>query len=142
MKIINTLVAALFVSLSLASYSGVAAETGKKHHVVFHITDNDPAKWNQVINNAGNLQKAVGKDNIEIEVVANGPGLEMFRMETQVGEQMSESLKNGVEYKACATTMKAMKVTESDLLPGVTTVPGGVIEIMTKQEAGWTYLKI
>lgn len=142
MKLINTLVAALFISLSFASFSVLAADTAKKHHVVFHITDNDPAKWSQVLNNASNLQKNVGKENIDVEVVANGPGLEMFKLESQVGERMSESVKNGVEFKACGTTMKAMKMTEHDLFPGVTTVPGGVIEIMTKQEAGWTYLKI
>jgi uncharacterized protein len=38
--------------------------------------------------------------------------------------------------------MKAAKLTDKDLYPGVGTVPGGVIEIMQKQEAGWTYLKI
>ena len=119
-----------------------AAASGKKHHVVFHVTDNDPVKWNQVLNNAGNLQKNVGKDNVEIEVVANGPGLDMFKFESAVGNRMKDAIDNGVKLLACAATMKATKVTEKDLFPGVKTVPGGVIEIMEKQEAGWTYLKI
>ncbi len=119
-----------------------ASAAGKKHHVVFHVTDSDPVKWNQVLNNAGNLQKNIGKDNVEIEVVANGPGLDMLKFESAVGNRMKDAIGNGVEIYACAATMKATNVTEKDLFPGVKTVPGGVIEIMEKQEAGWTYLKI
>jgi uncharacterized protein len=142
MKLINLLAAMLAITLSFVSLNTVAADAGKKHHVVFHVTDSDPVKWNQVLNNAGNLQKNIGKENIDIEVVANGPGLDMLKLESQVGERMSEAVKNGIELKACGATMKAAKITEKDLFPGVTTVPGGVIEIMQKQEAGWTYLKI
>lgn len=142
MKLINLLGAILAISLSFASHAALAADAGKKHHVVFHVTDSDPVKWNQVLNNAGNLQKNIGKDNIDIEVVANGPGLDMFKLETETGSRMSDAIKNGISMMACGTTMKAMKVTEKDLFPGVIVVPGGVIEIMQKQEAGWTYLKI
>lgn len=140
MKYIKLVIAALL--LTFAATASMAADAGKKHHVAFHVTDSDPVKWNQVLNNAGNLQKNIGKDNIEIEIVANGPGLDMFKLESQVGERMSDSVKNGIQLKACGTTMKAMKITEKDLFPGVTTVPGGVIELMEKQEAGWTYLKV
>jgi hypothetical protein len=142
MKYINVLFAVMAFSLTFASPSVLAADGVKKHHVVFHVTDSDPARWNQVLNNAANLQKNVGKENIEIEVVANGPGLDMFKLESQVGDRMGDAIKNGIEMKACATTMKAFKLTDKDLFPGVGTVPGGVIEIMQKEEAGWTYLKI
>jgi hypothetical protein len=142
MKYINVLFAVMVFSLTFASPSVLAADGVKKHHVVFHVTDSDPARWNQVLNNAANLQKNVGKENIEIEVVANGPGLDMFKLESQVGDRMGDAIKNGIEMKACATTMKAFKLTDKDLFPGVGTVPGGVIEIMQKEEAGWTYLKI
>jgi intracellular sulfur oxidation DsrE/DsrF family protein len=38
--------------------------------------------------------------------------------------------------------MRAAKITEKDLYQGVKTVPGGVGQIMKRQEAGWTYIKI
>ena len=122
--------------------AAMAADAAKKHHVVFHVTDSDPVKWNQSLNNAANLQKAVGKENIDIEIVVNGPGLDMMKFESVVGSRMGEAMNNGVSLLACAATMKAAKVTEKDLYQGVKTVPGGVVEIMQKQEAGWTYIKI
>lgn len=122
--------------------TALAADTAKKHGVVFHVTDSDPGKWNQALNNAANLQKAKGKENMDIEIVVNGKGLDMMKFESVVASRMNDALKNGVKLLACGTTMKAAKVTEKDLHQGVKVVPGGVVEIMEKQEAGWTYIKI
>ena len=142
MKLINALAYAVVLTMSFASLNVAAADTAKKHNVVFQITDSDPVKLNQAMNSATGMQKNVGKDKINIEVVATGPGLDMLKLESPVGGRMSEAVKNGIVFVACGAAMKAMKVTEKDLLPGVIVVPGGLIEIMTKQEAGWTYLKI
>jgi len=136
-------IAALTMILAFVSGpAAMAADTAKKHHVVFHVTDNDPVKWNQALNNAGNMKKNLGKDNVEIEIVANGPGLNMLKFESEVGNRMGEAMKNGVTLMACGATMKAAKLTEKDLYKGVKVIPGGVVEIMNRQEQGWTYIKI
>jgi intracellular sulfur oxidation DsrE/DsrF family protein len=114
----------------------------KPHNVVIHVTDSDPAKWNQALNNSANLQKAMGRDKVNVEIVVNGPGLDMMKFDSIVAGRMAEAIGNGVELMACGATMKAANVTEKDLHNGVKVVPGGVVEIMLKQEAGWTYLKI
>jgi len=135
--------AAVAMALTLATGSAnlaVAAEKGT-HKIVFHVTDNDPAKWNQILNNANNVQQALGKENVSIEVVANGPGLNMLKFDSEVANRMTDAAKNGVVLAACGTTMKALKVSEKDLHAGVKVVPAGIVEIMQKQEAGWTYVK-
>ena len=134
--------------LALAACSVLAfpplsiAADKKPHNVVIHVTDNDPAKWNQALNNSANLQKAMGRDKVNVEIVVNGPGLDMMKFDSIVAGRMAEAIGNGVELMACGATMKAANVTEKDLHNGVKVVPGGVVEIMLKQEAGWTYLKI
>ena len=134
--------------LALATCSALAfpplsiAADKKPHNVVIHVTDNDPAKWNQALNNSANLQKAMGRDKVNVEIVVNGPGLDMMKFDSIVAGRMAEAIGNGVELMACGATMKAANVTEKDLHNGVKVVPGGVVEIMLKQEAGWTYLKI
>ncbi len=52
-----------------------ASQPDAKHKVVFQVSDNDPAKWNLALNNAQNVQRDLGKENVEIEIVAYGPGL-------------------------------------------------------------------
>jgi intracellular sulfur oxidation DsrE/DsrF family protein len=46
-----------------------------------------------------------------------------------------------VSFKVCEYTMKRAGVDKSQLLPGVGTVPDGIIEIVTKQGEGWGYIK-
>ena len=77
-----------------------------------------------------------------IEIVVNGPGLDMMKFDSVVADRMTAALGTGVALLACGATMKAANVTEKDLHAGVKVVPGGVVEVMQKQEAGWSYIKI
>jgi len=135
--------AALVMVLTFATGSATQAVAAEKkpHNLVFHVTDNDPAKWNQILNNINNVQQALGKENVAIEVVANGAGLNMLKFDSEVANRMTDAHNNGVTLAACGTTMKALKVSEKDLHAGVTVVPAGIVEVMQKQEAGWSYVK-
>ena len=48
------------------------------HKFVLQVSDGNPATFTQVLNVAGNLQKAYGLPNVEIEIVAFGYGLNML----------------------------------------------------------------
>ncbi|KPK49342.1 MAG: hypothetical protein AMS22_13800, partial [Thiotrichales bacterium SG8_50] len=52
----------------------VAAASGAKNKIVLQLTDSSPEKQVLVLNVAQNLLKTYG-DDVEIEVVAFGPGL-------------------------------------------------------------------
>ena len=47
------------------------------NRVVMQVSDNDTGKWNLALNNARNLQSDLGAQNVEIEIVAYGPGIAM-----------------------------------------------------------------
>jgi len=141
MKIIRAITALLFAVALASPFAAQAADTGAKHRMVIHVTDNNEVKWNQALNNAGNLKKRYGKD-IQVEIVVNGPGLKMVLFDSAVGNRMETAVKNGIDLMACGATMKASKVEKKDLYPGVKVVPGGVAEILEKQELGWSYIKI
>jgi intracellular sulfur oxidation DsrE/DsrF family protein len=42
---------------------------------------------------------------------------------------------------ACENTMKAQKLARADMLNGIGYVGAGVVEIMQRQQEGWTYLR-
>ena len=144
--------AALAVCLALAvpTYSYAAshekAKAGadmmsKKEKIVFHVTNDDPKIWNQSLNNMDQLQKIVGKDNIDIELVVNGYGIGMLKMDSVVGNRVNEAVAKGIKVVACEQTMRGFKLTKDDMLTSVGYVPGGVIEVMLKQKEGYAYLK-
>jgi intracellular sulfur oxidation DsrE/DsrF family protein len=131
---------ALFAVLSLAAPAAFA-ETAAKNRVIMQVSDNDPGKWNLALNNARNLQSDLGAQNVEIEIVAYGPGIGMLKSESVVGNRIGEALSSGVRVSACENTMRGQKLAKSDMLDGIGYVPAGVVEIMQKQQQGWAYLR-
>lgn len=112
-----------------------------KSSVVIQISENNPAIWNLALNNAKNIQEELGKDNVNIELVAYGPGINMLKFDSEAAPRMKEASENGVALLACGNTMKKQKLTEKDLDSHVKVVKAGVVEIMEKQKAGWAYIK-
>ena len=124
-----------------AKHKAVAKKAAPRHKVVFQVSDGDPKKWNLALNNVNNVQEALGKKNVTVEVVAYGPGINMLRMESVVGNRVDDAVANGVKIVACETTMRSMKLTKDDMLSSAGYVPGGVIELMKRQREGYAYIR-
>ena len=118
-----------------------AAISGARHKVIFQVSDNDPRKWNLALNNVKNVQEDLGKSNVEIELVAYGPGLPMLKLDSEVASRVSDALAQGVKILACENTMTNTKTTRADMLPNIGYVKAGVVELMEKQQQGWAYIR-
>jgi hypothetical protein len=117
----------------------VAADA--RHKVIFQVSDNDPAKWNLALNNVRNIQEDLGRDNVDIEVVAYGPGLSMLKLESPVSTRVGDALGQGVKIIACENTMTNTKTTKADMLLNIGYIKAGVVELMVKQQQGWAYIR-
>ena len=51
-----------------------APQASVRPKVVLQVSDADPAKWSLALNNAKNVQTDLGAANVDLEVVAYGPG--------------------------------------------------------------------
>jgi hypothetical protein len=75
----RTLAAFALAVFALAGSSAVFAQAQQggvqRNKVVIQVSDADPGKWNLALNNARNLQADLGVANVDIEVVAYGPGI-------------------------------------------------------------------
>jgi intracellular sulfur oxidation DsrE/DsrF family protein len=127
--------------LIAASAQPTLATGTKRYGIVIQVSDNDPARWNLALNNAKNLQDDVGAANVDIEIVAYGPGIGMLKLESPTGARIADAAKAGIKVTACENTMRGQKLTKDDMLAGISYVPAGVTEIMKKQHEGWAYLR-
>lgn len=133
------------LALALASVGALAASPagGTAHRIVFEVTSAAPEAWNGLLNNVENVRRAFGEAQTEVEVVIHGQALGFLKPgDPQLGVRMKQLAESGVVFAACENTMRRQKVTKADLLPFVTTVDSGVAEIVRKQEAGWSYVRI
>ena len=140
---LNTLAAAALALLLVIGIAPAQAQqaSGSKSRVVMQVSDGDAAKWNLALNNARNLQADLGAGNVDIEIVAYGPGIGMLKADSAVGARVDEELASGVKVVACENTMRGQKLTKPDMLPNVGYVSAGVVEIMQKQQQGWAYIR-
>jgi uncharacterized protein len=114
---------------------------GAKSKLVMQVSDGDTAKWNLALNNAKNVQVDLGAANVDIEIVAYGPGIGMLKADSVVGNRVGEAMASGVKVVACENTMHGQKLTKADMLTGIGYAPAGVVEIMQKQQQGWAYIR-
>ncbi|HVO88996.1 MAG TPA: DsrE family protein [Casimicrobiaceae bacterium] len=137
-----TLAAATFAAALIDSATPALAQTSPaKNRVVMQVSDAEPGKWNLTLNNARNLQADLGEGNVEIEVVAYGPGIGMLKSDSPVASRIADATEHGIKFAACENTMRGQKLTKADMLPTTGYVPAGVVEIMQKQQQGWAYLR-
>jgi uncharacterized protein len=121
----------------------------KEHHLILQVNTNDPAAMNLTLNNAMNVAqyyKGAG-ENVKIEVVTFGPGLNMLRDDTSPVKTRIETMALStpeISYKACGNTQENMRKAENKdipIIPQAEVVKSGVVQIMQLQERGWTYVK-
>ena len=139
---INSFLRTGLVVLALLGLAACASAPVKQEGLVIQVSDNNPATWIQALNTAQNIPALYGAP-IEVEIVAFGAGLNMLKYDSEVGNRLKTVATKGIAIKACGATMKMMKLTERDLYPdaGVKVVPSGGVEIIKKQQAGWTNLR-
>ena len=132
------------LSLSLILLAvGVLPANGqsKSHHVLFALTSSDEIDWKLTIGNIRNLLAGLPGADTEVEVVVYGPGLSFLRKASTAEADIQALEAKHVHFVACKNSMKQQHVTADGLISGVSTVPSGVIEVVTKQEQGWSYIK-
>ena len=121
----------------------------EKIHIAFHVDENDPAVKNMALNNAQNVQNyyAAQGDEAVIEIVAYGPGLNMFVAgKSPVADRISTmSLEiDDITFSACGNTHRKMSQkagTDVALLPEAQIVPSGVVQLVTLQQKGYAYIR-
>ena len=137
--------------LSLALIGNAAAGEAKTHRIAIQVDQNDPQVMNMALNNAGNVidYYRARNEDVDLEIVAYGPGLHMLRADTSPVKDRIKRLKDMVfpgkiQFSACNNTKQGMEKAEGHtiaLVPEATAVPSGVVRLMELQEQGWSYVR-
>jgi len=130
----------LLASLICSSFTVINAQS-KQHRIVFEITTPDTAQQRTMLRQISNVVKDA--PGITIEVVCHGPAIFMLVKDKTVLQPVMDELKNkqGVGFAACANSMRKNNIAGSQLVPVANIVPNGVMEVVGKQEDGWSYIK-
>ncbi|WP_411676191.1 DsrE family protein [Caproicibacter sp.] len=111
--------------------------------VVFHVDES--ARWPLVLANARNMVRYGREEHVsfEVEILANSQAVRQLTEKDSSGldRQMEELSREGVCFAGCRVAMGNLNLTPGDLLPFVTTVPSGVVELALRQDEGYSYIR-
>ena len=138
-----------FLTLVSALFLAATVNAADKHRIVLHLDEADPARQELVLNNASNINKYYQDkgEEVEIEIVAYGPGLTMLVPGKSPVEQRVVSIVQNFEnvsFQACSNTLAKMSTKagkQIELMPQAKMVPSGVVHLVERQEQGWSYIR-
>jgi uncharacterized protein len=119
----------------------VHAQTNN-YKVVFDMSSRDSINQQAIVREIGLITGA--SPDAKLEVVIYGQGLELAIKNRSSQQPAVEKIiaSNKASFKVCAMTMKRNNIDSTQLVPGVEIVPDGIYEIISKQQAGWGYIKV
>lgn len=129
--------------LVVASLVNLASASEMKH-VVIQVSSNDPTTQKIALNNAVNLQKLYGMDNVIVEIVAYGPGLGLMTKANENATRVESLAMQNINFSACMNTMKKVEKKTGKkpaLSEGVNTTPSGIARIVELQGEGYAYIR-
>ncbi len=139
------------IALLSIAFAASALAADKAHHVSIQVDQNDPQLMNLVLNNATNVVEyyRTRNEDVDIDIVAYGPGLHMLRSDTSPVQDRIKRLRDmafpgKIQFSACNNSKLGMEKTEGhaiSVLPEATIVPFGVVHLMELQEQGWSYVR-
>ncbi|MGJ8622144.1 MAG: hypothetical protein ACSHW1_05150 [Yoonia sp.] len=139
-----------FAAVALATVLAMPAfAEGETHYVAFHVDENDPQVMNMALNNVTNVTNYYESqgDTVIVELVAYGPGLNMFVPErSPVADRiaaMALAMEN-LSFAACGNTHRAMIAKAGQdvpLMEEAVIVPSGVVRLIELQEQDYAYVR-
>ncbi len=136
---------ALLLGLLYAMPATSADKPFAEHKVVLQISDGDPFKQTLVLNVANNLVKAYGVDNVDVQVVAFGPGLRLLFDDNANKPRIRSLVDNAdVKFHACKNTianMGRLLGAPPKINQVATTNSGGVARILELRAKGYELIK-
>jgi len=129
------------VAAFAAAPAAFADTAGGKERVVIQVSDDNPKTWGQALNVVRNIQKAYGKDKVDVELVAFGLGIGILKADSVMANRIDDTVASGAKVYACENTMRGYKISKDEMNPKIAYVPAGIIEIVEKQKAGWAVVR-
>ena len=129
------LLLSFFLSLSVTAFT-----QSQPHKIIWEINAKDTAVHSAIFRQINNVLTEA--PDTKIEVVFHGNAIPVLTRDSSLHiQKIQKEQQRGVRFAICRNSMKRLQVPESRLLPGITIVPVAILELVKKQEEGWSYIK-
>lgn len=131
----------LFILLILLTGHQCVTAQKVPYNVVFDVTTKDTVVHQMVIRWINEILSTDPMANIEVVYYAKSLDMVTQGRSVVAADVEKFAARKNVSFKVCQVAMKNNNIELSQLLPGVSTVPDGIYEIISRQHDGWGYIK-
>jgi uncharacterized protein len=146
--IVRTMTAALLIAAAAPAARAQQAPLQDKpfaeHKIVLQLSDNDPKKQGLVLSVTSNLLKFYDPDKVAIEIVAFGPGIELFKPDNPNRKMVESLIAQGARFDICINTVDTLERESGkrpEFIAAATPVHVGVAQILLLTENGYTLVR-
>jgi intracellular sulfur oxidation DsrE/DsrF family protein len=130
----------ILFSLFFIMLLGSGYAQAPKHRVVWDLSSSDTAIQAAVFRQINNARAQL--PDLEIEVVFNGKAVNaVLKSDTLFTGRVKAAKEKGVTLAVCNNSLKRLQIDPSAVSTNAVVVPSAVVELITKQTLGWSYLK-
>ncbi len=127
----------LFIIILLLFFS---IGTHAQHKIIWEIAGSDTAQQRTVYRQINNV--FIAAPDTKIEVVFHGNAIYAMLKDTGYFKtQIADLYKKGVVFAACNNSLKSRNIEPGRVIQEAIIVPIAILEIVKKQEEGWSYIK-
>lgn len=120
-----------------ASFHGAIADL-KQYKALYILNNADEKKIKGMLRNINNaLEDPRLKGKLQVELVAFGDGVEIFKKSAHYDTLLANLQKKGVLLAQCENTIRERKISKDELWSFISYVPSGNGEIIIRQYQGW-----
>jgi uncharacterized protein len=125
-------------AFSSTDFHGAEA-TLKEYKALYVLNQSDDKKIRSLIRNINNaLEDPRLKGKLQVELVAFGDGVEMYKKANHYDTLLLNLQNKGVLLTQCENTIRERKISKDELWPFISFVPSGNGEIIIRQQQGWS----
>jgi intracellular sulfur oxidation DsrE/DsrF family protein len=130
----------ILFSLFFIMLLGSGYAQAPKHRVVWDLSSSDTAIQAAVFRQINNARAQL--PDLEIEVVFHGKAVNaVLKSDTLFTGRVKAAKEKGVTLAVCNNSLKRLQIDPSAVSTNAVVVPSAVVELITKQTLGWSYLK-
>jgi uncharacterized protein len=120
-----------------AAFHGATANL-KEYKALYILNSADEKKIKGTLRNINNaLEDPRLKGKLQVELVAFGDGVDVFKKTNHYDTILTNLQKKGVLLAQCENTIRERKINKDDLWNFISFVPSGNGEIIIRQYQGW-----
>ena len=114
-----------------------------KRRLLLQVSEDNLDRMMVALNNAIHVKEHYGPENVDVAIVVFNAGVQTLKYYAPIPlvNRWERAHDMGIDILVCEQSLRNAKLKPAEMLPNLSYVPGGIVEIMERPADGWAYVR-